>query len=200
MKTILCWLIYRATYKTLNAEEAEEKFEQRNKILNKWAVMVNKKVRPEGEGCDDDDDEGGSSGKKSKGGKGANKSFKVSDMDDWVDDDDGLDTDEDDDEEEDGGSKKKKGKGKEDTKGGKDSRKKKKKSKYDVENEAFEDSDDGDDEHREVDYITDESSEGEDEIQEQVELKGVDQVRRRRARICENKEFHFAVIFMTMSR
>ena len=161
--------------------------------------MVNKKVRPEGEGGDDDDDEGGSSGKKSKGGKGANKSFKVSDMDDWVDDDDGLDTDEDD-EEEDGGSKKKKGKGKEDTKGGKDSRKKKKKSKYDVENEAFEDSDDGDDEHREVDYITDESSEGEDEIQEQVELKGVDQVRRRRARICENKGFHFAVIFMTMSR
>ena len=151
---------------------------------------MNKKVRPEGEGGDDDDDEGGSSGKKSKGGKGANKSFKVSDMDDWVDDDDGLDTDEDD-EEEDGGSKKKKGK--EDTKGGKDSRKKKKKSKYDVENEAFEDSDDGDDEHREVDYITDESSEGEDEIQERVELKGVEQVRRR-ARICENKEFHFVVI------
>ena len=53
----------RATYKTLNAEEAEEKFEQRNKILNKWAMMVNKKVRTDGEGGegegDDDDDEGG---------------------------------------------------------------------------------------------------------------------------------------------
>jgi len=164
----------RATYKTLNAEEAEEKFEQRNKILNKWAVMVNKKVRPDGpdgEGGDDDDDEGGSKGKSGKG-KGANKSFKVSDMDDWVDDEDGLDTDED--EEDEADSKKKKGK-KDKDEGGKDSRKKKKKSKYDVENEAFEDSDDGDDEHREVDYITDESSEGEDELQQQVELKGVEQ-------------------------
>jgi len=172
----------RATYKTLNAEEAEERFEQRNKILNKWAVMVNKKARgPEGEdgaGGDDDDDEGGGAGKAGKKSK-ANKSFKVSDMDEWVDDEDGLDSDEDE-EDEDGESKKsgKKGKGKDKDdqgKGGKDARKKKKKSKYDVENEAFEDSDDGDDEHREVDYITDESSEGEEEMQEAVELKGVDQ-------------------------
>ena len=32
-------------YKTLDADEAEEKFAQRGKIMNKWAVMVNKKVR-----------------------------------------------------------------------------------------------------------------------------------------------------------
>ena len=32
-------------YKTLDADEAEEKFAQRGKILNKWAVMVNKKVK-----------------------------------------------------------------------------------------------------------------------------------------------------------
>merc|ERR1712029_1095705 len=167
----------RATYKTLNAEEAEEKFEQRNKVLNKWAVMINKKVRPEGEegAGDDDDDEGGGAGKGGK--KSKDKSFKVSDMDDWVDDGDGLDSDDEEEDEEGGADKKsKKGKDKDkDDKGGKDSRKKKKKSKYDVENEAFEDSDDGDDEHRELDYITDESSEGEEEMQEAVELKGVDQ-------------------------
>jgi Transcription initiation factor IIF, alpha subunit (TFIIF-alpha) len=33
------------TYRTLNAEEAEERFAERGKILNHFAVMVNKKVR-----------------------------------------------------------------------------------------------------------------------------------------------------------
>ena len=36
----------RATYRTLNAEEAEEKFAERGKILNHFAVMVNRKLRP----------------------------------------------------------------------------------------------------------------------------------------------------------
>jgi len=160
----------RVNYKTLNAEEAEEKFAERSKILNHWAVMVNKKLRPDADDADElDGDEGG-------GGKGSKKSgnkFKVSDMDDWVDDEDGLDSSDESDGE-DGGSKKKK-KRKEEGKKGKDSRQKKKKSKYDVENEAFEDSDDGDGECREVDYITDESSEGEEEMAEAVELKGVEQ-------------------------
>ena len=41
----------------------------------------------------------------------------------------------------------------------KDARSKKKKSKYDVDHgDAFEDSDDGDQEDREVDYMSDESS------------------------------------------
>ena len=155
----------RATYKTLNAEEAEEKFAERSKLLNHWAVMVNKKLRPEGDDKDDDDHE--EKGSKSK----ANKSFKLSDMDDWVDDDDGLDSSDEGSDDEDGSKKKKKNEGK----GSKDARKKKKKSKEEVDNEAFEDSDDGDDECREVDYITDESSEGEDETIEAVQLKGVDQ-------------------------
>ena len=64
----------RVNYKTLTAEEAEEKFTERSKILNHWAVMVNKKVRPEGGGEDDEDDD--EEGKGSKKGK-ANKSFKV---------------------------------------------------------------------------------------------------------------------------
>jgi len=162
----------RANYKTLNAEEAEEKFAERSKILNHWAVMVNKKLRPDG--GDDADDFGDEEGKGSKKSKANKSGFKVSDMDEWVDDEDGLDSSDEGSDAEDGGGKKKKNK-KDDAKGGKDSRKKKKKSKEDVENEAFEDSDDGDDEAREVDYITDESSEGEEEIAEAVELKGVEQ-------------------------
>ena len=35
------------TYKTLNAEEAEEQFAHRGKILNHWALMVNKKLKPD---------------------------------------------------------------------------------------------------------------------------------------------------------
>ena len=41
----------RLTYKTLNAEEAEEKFAARGKILNHWAVMLNKKLKPGEEGA-----------------------------------------------------------------------------------------------------------------------------------------------------
>ena len=37
-------------YKTLDADDAEERYAQRGKILNKWAVMVNKKLKPEDEG------------------------------------------------------------------------------------------------------------------------------------------------------
>ena len=44
-------------YKTLDADEAEEKFAQRGKILNKWAVMVNKKVKSGG-GEEGEGDEG----------------------------------------------------------------------------------------------------------------------------------------------
>ena len=39
-------------YKTLDADDAEERYAQRGKILNKWAVMVNKKLKPEDEGSE----------------------------------------------------------------------------------------------------------------------------------------------------
>merc|ERR1719369_1977165 len=77
-------------YKTLDADEAEERFAQRGKILNKWAVMVNKKLRAGEEGGEEDlDGEEGAKGKKGKQGS----SFKISDMDEWDGSDDGLDTD-----------------------------------------------------------------------------------------------------------
>merc|ERR1712110_1370964 len=56
----------------------------------------------------------------------------------------------------------------------KDTKKKKKKSKTDVD-EALEDSDDGDDEGREVDYMSDESSDREEELEKEHDIKGVDQ-------------------------
>ena len=153
-------------YKTLDADEAEEKFAQRGKILNKWAVMVNKKLRSGEEGDEGDlDGEEGAKGKKGKE-KG---SFKISDMDEWDGSDDGLDTDEEkekkDDSDSDGGKKNKRSK---------DTKKKKKKKNTDVD-EAFEDSDDGDDEGREVDYMSDESSESDDEVTKDHDVKGVDQ-------------------------
>lgn len=187
----------RVMYKTLNSEEAEERFAERAKILNHWAVMVNKRLKTDNDGDLDDDDGGGdgegSSGRKKggagKGGSGgsAGKSLKISDMDEWVDsdeeDDDDGDSDgenksgkkrgkKDDEEDDDAGSKaKSRDAKKKGAAGGKKSNKKNK----NLDEEAFEDSDDGDDEGREMDYTTDESSEDEDEINEQISQKGVDQ-------------------------
>lgn len=66
-------------YKTLDAEEAEEKFAQRGTILNMWALKINKKLKPEDEGAEIDDDE---TKKSKKSGKKTEKEFKISDMDD----------------------------------------------------------------------------------------------------------------------
>ena len=59
------FLVFR--YKTLDADEAEEKFAQRGKILNKWAVMVNKKIKTAGEEEEADPDEGEKKGKVGEG-------------------------------------------------------------------------------------------------------------------------------------
>jgi len=159
----------RVSYKTLDAEEAEEKFAERGKILNHWAMMVNKKLKPDGD-LDGDDLDGDGPGKKSKKDQKSAKSLKISDMDDWADSDEN-DSDEDG---RDKGSDDEKKKSK-----NKDSKAKKKKSKEDVEDEnddKFEDSDDGDNEGRECEYISDESSEDEEENPE-YEQKGVDQAK-----------------------
>ncbi|CAB4070397.1 B3GALTL [Lepeophtheirus salmonis] len=78
------------TYKTLNSEEAEEKFAERGKILNHWALMVNKKIRSAQDEEEEMDDDGSKSVKRS--GKKDN-AFKISDMDDWVEEGDELETD-----------------------------------------------------------------------------------------------------------
>jgi len=151
-------------YKTLDAEEAEERYAQRGKIINKWALMVNRKLKP-GEEIGEEDPDGDEAGSK----KTKKKDLKISDMEEWDDEGDALDTSEDekdnkDDSDSDGDKKKR----------SKDTKKKKKKKKTDVD-EAFEDSDDGDDEGREVDYMSDESSDSDQELEKDHDVKGVDQ-------------------------
>jgi len=157
-------------YKTLDADEAEERFAQRGKILNKWAVMVNKKLKPDNEDEEDLDGEGEAKKKGKKNDK-EKKEFKISDMDDWEGSDDGLDTDDDDNKEDDSDNDKKAKK-----KGRSKDTKKKNKKKKNEDDEAFEDTDCEDDmEGREVDYMSDESSESEDDMEKEAEVKGVDQ-------------------------
>jgi len=150
-------------YKTLDAEEAEERFANRGKVLNKWSMMVHKKLKPEAE----DEELDGEEGDKKKGKKGSDKKeFKISDMDEWEGSDDGLDTDEEKEKKDDSDD----GKGK---KRSKDTKKKNKKK--DVGDEAFDDSEDDDRQDREVDYMSDESSDSAEEEEEKGDAKGVDQ-------------------------
>ena len=96
------------------------------------------------------------------------------DMDDWVDDDDGLDSDTEDekkDSDDDGGGGKK---GKKKASGRSKDSKKKNKKKEEADLEGLEDSDDGDGEGREVDYMSDESSDSEEELIAKADIKGVE--------------------------
>lgn len=157
-------------YKPLTSEEAEERYEERHKIYNHFAVMASRK-HTEGEGEQ-------SETKLLKNMK-KEKDFKVSDMDDWVDSDrsgDGSDDDE-----LDGGNQKNgKGKGKGKAKGAgkkKGGKKKKGSDDDDDDSEPGEESDEGDQEAREVDYMSDLSSSSEEEdLEEKLnkELKGVE--------------------------
>lgn len=100
-------------YKALSAEEAEQEFSRRNKVMNYFSLMLRKRLRNDEEGADDEEIlEGGKGKKPSK----KEKDLKISEMDEWMDsdDDDSASDDEEtkknsDDEED---NKKKKGKGK----------------------------------------------------------------------------------------
>jgi len=155
-------------YKTFDAEEAEEKFAQRGKILNKWAVMVNKKVKSGGAGGGEEEEAGEDEDEKKTKVKGGSKDLKISDMDDWDEDNDAFDSDSDKEKADDDDEDDKK------NKRSKDSKKKKKKKKRN-DGEAFEDSDDGDGEGLEVDYMSDESSDSEQEQEKEAHIQGVDQ-------------------------
>ncbi|KAF7286728.1 transcription factor IIFalpha isoform X2 [Rhynchophorus ferrugineus] len=138
-------------YKTLSAEEAELEFNRRNKHLNYFSLMLRKRLKGE------EDTELDEEGEKSKKTSKKDRELKISDMDEWIDssegDSDSEKEDKGEDEDDEGKSKKKKK--------GKNAGKKPKK-KRDTDVEAIEDSDDGDEEGREVDYISD-SSESEPE-------------------------------------
>lgn len=143
-------------YKALTAEEAEEQFQKRDKILNYFSVMGTKK-KQEGETGESFADE------KPKKGKGK-AGLKVSDMDEWASDSDGAPDGEESDEEA-------KPKNKKNVKRGK------KKKKGSDDESAFEESDEGDFDQREVDYMSATSSSEEEEPEDDRinrEMKGVE--------------------------
>lgn len=100
-------------YKALSAEEAEQEFSRRNKVMNYFSLMLRKRLRNDEDGGDDD--ELVDSGKGKRPSK-KEKELKISEMDDWMDsDDDELDSDEEENKkgsnDEDDSKKKNKGKG-----------------------------------------------------------------------------------------
>lgn len=138
-------------FKALTAEQAEEQFEKRDKIMNFFPLM---------KGIKKEDAEGTNDATFSNQVKKERRSFKVSELDEWggINDSD-LDSSED-----------------EGPKGGKKKRgKKKKRGSEDERSEAGEDSDEGDFDQRELDYMS-ESSESESEAEDvrvNKELKSV---------------------------
>ncbi|KAM9394113.1 general transcription factor IIF subunit 1 isoform 2-T2 [Pholidichthys leucotaenia] len=159
-----------AKHRTLTAEEAEEEWGRRNKVVNHFSIMLQRRLREQERG-EEDEDEAEKSGKKKKKAGGRGGDLRIHDLEEDLemssDDSDGsLGEDEE-----------RQPKVKKDTDKGK-SKKKKRKSN---ENEALEDSDDGDYEGLEVDYMSDESSSEEEPEQgkpsKAEELpKGIDEV------------------------
>lgn len=147
-------------YKALSAEEAEHEFGRRKKVMNYFSLMMRKRLKGDEEEPLDAEEL-----KASKlAAKKSSKELKISDMDEWMDSDEDESSDDDEDKEkpkkddpaedsDDAAAAAKKKK--QDKKGG--ANKGKKKKKRDLDDEAFEESDDGDEEGRELDYISDSS-------------------------------------------
>ncbi|KAF7240184.1 General transcription factor IIF subunit 1 [Varanus komodoensis] len=123
-----------AKHRTLTAEEAEEEWERRNKVLNHFSIMQQRRLKDHGE---EEEEE------KEKKGKKKGSDLKIHDLEDDLemssDDSEFSDAD---------GEKPAKPKKKAPLT-------KKKKKKKGSDDEAFEDSDDGDFEGQEVDYMSD---------------------------------------------
>lgn len=137
-------------YKSLSAEEAEQEFGRRKKVMNYFSLMLRKRLKG------DEEEEQDPEEVKIKGAAKKPKELKISEMDEWIDSDEESDSDEDE-------EKKKKEEDSDEEAGKKKGKKclpKKTKKKRDLDDEAFEESDDGDEEGREMDYDT-ESSEDE---------------------------------------
>lgn len=100
-------------YKALSAEEAEQEFSRRNKVINYFSLMLRKRLRNDEDGGDEEELVEG--GKSKRPGK-KEKELKISEMDEWMDsEDDESDSDEEEtkkgSEDEEKGKKKKKDKG-----------------------------------------------------------------------------------------
>ncbi|KAM5309328.1 general transcription factor IIF subunit 1 isoform 2-T2 [Glossophaga mutica] len=153
-----------ARHRTLTAEEAEEEWERRNKVLNHFSIMQQRRLKDQ----DHDEEEE----EKDKRGRKKASELRIHDLEDDLE----MSSDDSEASGEEGGKAPKAKKKAPTTKAG---RKKKKKKGSD--DEAFEDSDDGDFEGQEVDYMSDGSSseeelEGKPKVTQQEEgPKGVDE-------------------------
>ncbi|XP_062454379.1 general transcription factor IIF subunit 1 isoform X3 [Rhea pennata] len=149
-----------AKHRTLTAEEAEEEWERRNKVLNHFSIMQQRRLRDQ-----DEEEEEKEKKSKKKGGE-----LKIHDLEDDLE----LSSDESEASEAEAGEKAPKPKKK--LPPGK-----KKKKKKGSDDEAFEDSDDGDFEGQEVDYMSDASSSLEEDVgkpkvtKEEDGPKGIDE-------------------------
>uniref|UniRef100_A0A665UP23 Transcription initiation factor IIF subunit alpha n=1 Tax=Echeneis naucrates TaxID=173247 RepID=A0A665UP23_ECHNA len=119
-----------AKHRTLTAEEAEEEWGRRNKVVNHFSIMLQRRFREQERGEDEEDETEKSGKKKKKGGSGRGGDLRIHDLDDDLE----MSSD---DSDSNGDSK---AKVKKDTGKGKGKKKKKKSN----ESEALEDSDDGD--------------------------------------------------------
>uniref|UniRef100_A0A672F5Y0 Transcription initiation factor IIF subunit alpha n=1 Tax=Salarias fasciatus TaxID=181472 RepID=A0A672F5Y0_SALFA len=152
----------QAKHRTLTAEEAEEEWGRRNKVVNHFSIMLQRRLREQERG-EDEEEEGDKAGKKKKKGGKKGGDLRITDLEEDLE----MSSDDSDSSMgEDGESKPKK----KDTAKGK-GKKKKSKSK---DSEALEDSDDGDYEGLEVDYMSDESSSSEEEPEKGKPAKGED--------------------------
>uniref|UniRef100_A0A3Q3VUE3 Transcription initiation factor IIF subunit alpha n=1 Tax=Mola mola TaxID=94237 RepID=A0A3Q3VUE3_MOLML len=120
-----------AKHRTLTSEEAEEEWGRRNKVVNHFSIMLQRRLREQEHG-EDDEDESEKTGKKKKKGGGKGADLRIHDLEDDLE----MSSDESDISMGDDGESKVKPK----KNTGKGKGKKKKKSN----DEALEDSDDGD--------------------------------------------------------
>uniref|UniRef100_A0AAQ4RSR9 Transcription initiation factor IIF subunit alpha n=1 Tax=Gasterosteus aculeatus aculeatus TaxID=481459 RepID=A0AAQ4RSR9_GASAC len=125
----------QAKHRTLTAEEAEEEWSRRNKVVNHFSIMLQRRFREQERGGEDDDDENDKAGKNKKKGGKKGGDLRIHDLEE------DLEMSSDDSDSSMGDDGEAKTKGKKDTGKGKAKKKKKKKGS---DKEALEDSDDGD--------------------------------------------------------
>ncbi|KAF5881811.1 general transcription factor IIF subunit 1 isoform X1 [Clarias magur] len=156
-----------AKHRTLTAEEAEEEWGRRNKVVNHFSIMLQRRLKEQEHG--EEDEEEGEKGakkkkKKKKGGQGGD--LRIHDLDDDLE----LSSDN----SESSGGEDGEGRSKSKKEDNSKAKGKKKKKKKGSDAEGHEDSDDGDFEGLEVDYMSDESSSEDEEPEKVKPSKGED--------------------------
>lgn len=152
-------------YKALSAEEAEEEFGRREKVMNYFSIMLRKRLTLDERGNEPVDGEEKAQEKKGKKKKVKND-LKLTDMDEWLSDSENESENSNEKSDDESGNKKKKPK-----KGAKGKGKQKKKEDKGSDDEAVEESDEGDFDDREVDYMSDSSSSSDGERAAEKESK-----------------------------